>query len=55
MADNDYWQIEKVAAAHGMTVAAWEERCLAIEAAEKNRRRIDRQMRQVPQYRSAAA
>lgn len=53
MAD-DYWQIQRVAAAHGMTVAEWEERCLAVEAAEKRRRHIDRQMRAVPQFRDAA-
>lgn len=37
-------RIEEVAARHGMTVAAWEERCLAVEAAEKYRRRIEREM-----------
>lgn len=53
MADN-YWQIAKVAAAHDMTVEQWEQHCSRIEAAEANRRQLDRHMRAVPQYRDAA-
>lgn len=50
----DYWQIQRVAAAHGMSVEAWLAHCDQIEARETSRRKVDRQMRAVPQYRDAA-
>lgn len=53
MADN-YWQLQRVAAAHGMTVEEWVAHCTSIEAREKSRRSLERQMRQIPQYRDAA-
>lgn len=46
--------VARAAAAHGMTVAEWEEHCLAVEAIERRRRGVDRQMRQAPRYRDAA-
>lgn len=46
--------LARVAAANGMSVAAWEEHCLALEAIERSRRHVDRHMRQAPRYQDAA-
>lgn len=51
----DYWQIQRVAAAHGMTADEWLAHCDQIEAREKSRRRVERVMRAVPQYQGVAA
>lgn len=51
----NHWQVMRAAEKHGMTTEAWIAHCDAVEARERGRRRIERVMRAVPQYRAAAA
>ncbi len=47
--------LARAAAKAGMTVAQWVAHTDQLEAADRERRRIDQQMREIPRYRTEAA